>query len=144
MYTVNINRKVSAIKNLDSIKGNFDNLLLEAVDEALALLGDSCRQAVYYHLEQTFKIKRQHIPLKFDEFVNAIEQIFGIGAKMIEIQIMKCLRGKVGDFKYFPTGENLTLIQYVNAVKTLELIPKRPYINNAQAKLRIKSANNSS
>lgn len=136
MYAVNVNGKVSAFKNLDSLKGNFDNLLLEAVDETLALLGDSCRHAVYFHLEKTFKIRNQDIPLKFEEFVNAIEQIFGMGAKIIEIQIMKCLHRKVGDFKYFPKGEDLTLIQYVNTVKTLELISKRSHINNAQTRLR--------
>lgn len=131
MYAVN--EKIYSLKKLNTLKGSFDNLLLEAVDEALSTLGDSCKHAIYFHLEKTFKIKRKHIPSKFEEFVNAIEQIFGIGAKIIEIQIMKCLRKNAGEFKYFRGEEDLTIIQYVNTVKKLELISDRSHINNAKA-----------
>ncbi|MBS7649557.1 hypothetical protein KEJ17_07960 [Candidatus Bathyarchaeota archaeon] len=124
MYAVNEKIYFYSLKNLDVLEDNFDNLLLEAVDEALSTLGDSCKHAIYFHLEKTFKIERQHIPSKLEEFVNAIEQIFGIGAKIIEIQIMKFLRRKIGEFKYFPKGEDLTLVQYVAAVKKLERCPK--------------------
>jgi len=36
----------------------FEKLLLDAVDEGLAWLGESASRAIYYHLENDFNIKR--------------------------------------------------------------------------------------
>ncbi len=91
----------------------FEKLLLEAVDEALSLLGMSSKH-IYFHLEKDFNINKQDIPHKIEEFENAIEEIFGFGAKVLEIQIMKRLYEKVGPFKHFPS-RNLTFIEYVEA-----------------------------
>jgi len=96
----------------------FEELLLEAIDEGLSLLGETPKQAVYFHLEKTFKIKRLDIPYRIEEFTDAIEKIFGTGAKIIEIQIMKCLFKKVGyKFKHHPKQKKLTFTEYVAAVK---------------------------
>jgi len=97
---------------------NFEELLLEAIDEGLALLGDSSKQAFYYHLEETFNINRQDIPYKIDEFTDAIEKIFGTGAKILEINIMKCLFKKVGyTFKHYQNPPNLEFTEYIAAVR---------------------------
>jgi hypothetical protein len=92
--------------------------LLEAIDEGLSLLGESAKQAIYCHLGKTFKITRQDIPYRIEEFTDAIEGIFGAGAKIVEIQIMKCLYKKVGyTFKHYPKQKNLTFTEYIAAVK---------------------------
>lgn len=97
----------------------FERLLLEAVDEGLSSLGELTKQAVYFHLEKTFKISKRDIPYKIDEFANAIEGIFGSGAKLLEIQIMRRLHEKVGHvYKYFPEGrDDLVFAEYVRAVR---------------------------
>jgi len=41
----------------------FENLLTEAVDEGLASLGESAKQAIYFHLENKFKIAKKRHPL---------------------------------------------------------------------------------
>lgn len=97
---------------------SFEELLLEAIDEGLSLLGKSAKQVVYFHLKKTFKINRQDIPHKLDEFTDAIEKIFGNGAKLLEIQIMKCLFKKVGPtFKHHPKQTKLEFTEYIAAVK---------------------------
>ena len=97
----------------------FEKALLESIDEAFSLLGESPKEAVYYHLEKTFNIKRQDIPQRIDEFADAIERIFGNGAVILEIQIMKILFKKLGyDFKYYPKQVNLKFTDYVTALKT--------------------------
>jgi len=96
----------------------FEEILLEAVDEGLSMLGESPKQAIYYHLEKTFKINRMDIPYKIEDFTDAIEKIFGAGAKIIEIQIMKCLFKKVGyKFKHYPKQKNLTFTEYIAAAR---------------------------
>ena len=96
----------------------FEEVLLEAIDEGLSLLGESSKHAVYFHLEKTFKMNRLDIPYRIEEFTDAVEKIFGSGAKILEIQIMKCLFKKVGyKFKHYPKQKNLTFTEYIAAVK---------------------------
>jgi hypothetical protein len=98
-------------------KPDFEKLLLEAVDEALASLGESSKQAIYFHIEKTFNIRKQEIPRKIEAFTLAVEKIFGPGANFLESLILKRLyekadlNGKESSFK------NLTFAETIVAVK---------------------------
>jgi len=97
---------------------DFEKLFLEAVDEGLAYLGESTSRTIYYHLERDFNIKKQDIPRKIEAFADAIEKIFGDGAGLLEIEIMKKLHEKVGDsFRCFPEEKDLVFTEYLNAFK---------------------------
>lgn len=111
-----IDEKVSASKEYLQHNRSFEKLLLEAVDEALFSLGNSSKQAIYFYLEKSFDINKQDIPYKIEEFAKAIEKIFGLGAKFLEIQIMKRLYEKLGPFfKFFPDQNDLIFAEYVAA-----------------------------
>jgi hypothetical protein len=69
----------------------FQKLFLESIDDAFSSLGDSARQAIYFHLQKKFKISREDIPNNLDNFENGLEKIFGAGTKYLEILIMKKL-----------------------------------------------------
>ncbi|MEM2281460.1 MAG: hypothetical protein QXZ68_05675 [Candidatus Bathyarchaeia archaeon] len=58
--------------------------LLEAVEEGLAFLGESPKQAILFHLENTFKLRVEEIPENLKGFKEALEKIFGPGASYIE------------------------------------------------------------
>jgi len=75
---------------------SFREILLEVIDEALASLGENVKTSVYFHLEKTYKIRKQDIPSKIDDFSCALEQIFGLGARFLEIMFMKGLYLKIG------------------------------------------------
>jgi nucleoside-diphosphate-sugar epimerase len=95
----------------------FEKSLLDAVDGALACLGESTRLAIYSQLENDFNIKREEIPRKIQEFADAIEKIFGAAAKLFEIQIIKKLHEIAGNsFRYFPE-QDLVFTEYVTAIK---------------------------
>jgi len=80
----------------------FEKLLLESIDEGLSSLGETCKQVIYFHLEKKFKLTKQDIPSRIDDFTEAMENIFGVGAKIIEIRIMKSLFKNMGyPFPYF-------------------------------------------
>ncbi len=76
--------------------------MAEAVDESLSSLGNFSKQAIYFHLENAFKIKKQEIPCKIEDFADAIEQLFGVGAKLIELRIIEALHERTQDFVYLP------------------------------------------
>jgi len=62
----------------------------------LSCLGESGKQAVYFHLEKRFGIKKCEIAFRVEDFADALEKIFGSGARLLEIQIMKSLYRKIG------------------------------------------------
>lgn len=68
-------------------QSNFNRVLLAAIEEGLASLGDSPREAIFYHLESTFQLQKKDIPLNLNEFKSALEQIFGPGAPYLEKMI---------------------------------------------------------
>jgi hypothetical protein len=114
--------EVHASKEPPLLNRGFEKLLLDAVDEGLAWLGESASRAIYYHLKNDFNIKRQDIPCKIEGFADAVEKIFGAAAGLLEIEIMKKLHEKVGDsFRYFPEQKNLVFTEYIKTIKFLDL-----------------------
>ena len=73
---------------------DFQKTFLEAVEEGLSTLGDSPKQAILFHLENTFKIKLEEIPQNITEFQKALEKIFGPGAPYLEKLILERLYDK--------------------------------------------------
>ena len=59
----------------------FDKLLVNAIYEALASLGESVSQSTYFHIESNFKVARNEIPENLFEFQGGLERIFGSGAQ---------------------------------------------------------------
>jgi len=98
-------------------KKAFEELLLEAVDEALSSLGESAKQSIYFHLENRFKIAKNDIPYRLEDFHDGLEKIFGLGAHFIEILIMKSLFEKVGQPLEWNENKELLFIDYVSAAK---------------------------
>jgi len=100
---------------------NFDQLLLDAIDEGLSGLGEAGKASIYIHLEGIFNIRKQEIPNKLDGFSNALQRIFGLGARHLEILILKNLYKKVGSLcklnepRLLP--QDLTFTKYVELIR---------------------------
>lgn len=99
------------------VRKSFEKLLLEAVDEALASLGDSAKQAIYFHLERKFKIRKSEIPCRVEEFAKGLKEIFGLGAQFIEILVMKRLYERIGQPLEWDESKELVFTEYVAAAK---------------------------
>lgn len=54
------------------------------MDHALLQLGKSIRYVIYWYLNKEFGMKKEEIPKRPEEFVKALETVFGSGAKVIE------------------------------------------------------------
>jgi hypothetical protein len=96
-------------------QNNFREILLAAVEESLSSLGDSPKQAILFHLECSFKIKKERIPENITEFTKALEKIFGPGAIYLEKLIAKRLHEKLG--LEFEDAERWNFLEHVNDVK---------------------------
>ena len=99
---------------------SFYDALLKAVDEAFSSLGESAKTSIYYHLENSAGIKRQEIPFRINDFQNALERIFGMGARHLEILFVKNLHKelKIKCKWDIPRGvPYLTFQEYIRLVK---------------------------
>ncbi len=54
-----------------------------AVERAMLILGESGRQAVCYHVEKSFGLKRGEWPKKPELFEEVLRRIFGFGAELL-------------------------------------------------------------
>jgi len=72
----------------------FDEFLVQAIDEAITSLGEPVKNTVYQHLEVDFCMTKNDIPKRIAEFTEIMHKIFGLGASRLEIKFMKnlCLR----------------------------------------------------
>jgi len=98
-------------------KKSFDKIFLEVVDDALASLGESARQAIYYHLESKFGLLKKEIPSHLKDFDIGLEKIFGPGARFLEILIMEKLHSKLNQPLLWNDGEELVFVDYVSTAK---------------------------
>jgi hypothetical protein len=98
-------------------KFNFEELLLESVDEGLSALGESSKQAIYFHIEKGFNIKKNEIPGNIADFDRAIEKIFGLGASFLETLILKRLIEKTNLTNKQDTFKREDFAETVTALK---------------------------
>jgi len=96
---------------------DFNLLLIDSIDEALLSLGESARRSIYFHIEKNFKVERKEIPGDLEHFQLALEKIFGVGARYIEILIMRNLYQKMGRSFNLRKNDQLEFIKYVEAAK---------------------------
>jgi len=71
--------------------GEFEKFLVEAIDESLSSLGESPKQAILFHLENTFNIKKQEISNNIAGFADALKKTFELGACLLETLIINKL-----------------------------------------------------
>lgn len=99
-------------------KNQLDINIIEAIDESLTSFGESVKQVVYFQLENIYHVKKQDVPRRIEEFVKAVEGIFGIGARLIEMKILETLYARAQEFTYFPQGKDLVFKDYVRSIQS--------------------------
>ncbi len=82
-------------------KKQFNEYLIEAIDETLTSLGEPVKNALYSNLESNFGISKEDIPGKISDFSSILHKLFGLGASRLEIKFMKNLNDKIqADIKW--------------------------------------------
>ena len=105
--------------NQNQSQDSFEEILIEAIDCGLLILGESARKSIYFHLDQDFSLQKQKIPENPEALENALESIFGVGALVIEISILKNLASKLG--LKFEERKSFNFTDSVNKVRKMWL-----------------------
>ena len=94
---------------------SFSQVLLDCVDEALSVLGNEPRQAVYQYLATIHSLDREQIPDKVDEFAAGLKKALGSASRVIERLILKKLFQRIGST--FRETSDLEFADYVRDAK---------------------------
>lgn len=90
----------------------FNQLILESVDEGLSILGDDpVKRTFYYHLEKRDNIKRDEIPEKLEAFHNALAELFFTGSAILERRMSRHLYERLG--LELPTNNGWSFADYI-------------------------------
>lgn len=89
--------------------------VLGAVDEAFLVLGVTVRDSVYYHLEKKGKVRREEIPDRVEAFHEALEDLLGAGAKVVEKLIAKHLYERLSLAMH--EREDWTIVEYIGEAR---------------------------
>lgn len=76
-------------------KQQLHSVLIEAVNEGLAIMCSSAASSVYFFLEQNGSIKSRREIGDLKNFSEGLEDIFGYGSKVIERKILEVLYSKL-------------------------------------------------
>ncbi len=66
----------------------FKQVLLDAITETFSSLGESPKQSIIFHLENTFNLKLDQYCDETENFDRALKNIFGPGAILLETLIL--------------------------------------------------------
>jgi hypothetical protein len=110
-------------KNQKSNENKFEVTMTEAIDESLASFKSLNKQEIYSYLENVFKIRKEEISSKIEDFTDALNQMFGIGAKLIEIKIIEAVHKRIPEFIFTPRRGAVIFKEYVASLRTFFLQP---------------------
>jgi hypothetical protein len=95
---------------------NFDQLVLDSIDEALKhLFNETAAESIYAYMENMCNLKREDTVKKIDVFSTSLERLLGSGALVIENLILKILFSKVR--LEFVERENYRFPDYIAKLK---------------------------
>jgi hypothetical protein len=93
----------------------FEQAFLEAMDEGFLILGESGREAIYFHLKKECSAKREEFADKPEILVDGLAKIFGVGAQVIEKAILKSLYCRLE--QKFKEKKGYGFLSYLREVK---------------------------
>ena len=93
---------------------NFNAKMVECIDRALASLGAGVREALYYHIRQSYDLPKVEFQKRCDEFVLDLEKTLGkTGFHVVERLTISEMRSSFG----LEFSEQLTLPQAIRKAK---------------------------
>jgi hypothetical protein len=90
-------------------------VLLQAVNDGLSVPGEIVRTAIYERLERSYQRRRDEIPKKLEIFHQALQDLLGGGARVMEKLIAKNLYRRLE--LNFTEHATWSIVDYVNHAK---------------------------
>ena len=109
---------------MNSSHERFDELLIEAIDEGLCVLGEPMKNHLYIIFENNFGIRKHEIPKEIEYFSYTLHRLFGWGACRLEIKFMEKLYPKINSKMKCPkhnlckwVEDDISFVAYVETMR---------------------------
>jgi hypothetical protein len=70
-------------------RGNFEDVLSKAIDQALMTMGESVKKIIIYHIQTKYLLNFEDIAQEPELFVCALKSLLGAGSSYLEELILK-------------------------------------------------------
>ena len=97
------------------MRGRFERLLMEAIEEALSSFGEGVKEVVLFYCIHRHGVGRGEIPSRLHEFTRCLEEIFSYASKVVELRVASTLYAKLG--LEFVEREGWRLVDYVEEAR---------------------------
>jgi hypothetical protein len=95
----------------------FDEVLLEAIGEALLVIGESAKKILFFHIQNKYLLKPEEISSKPELLLLALKNVLGEGGSFVEPLILKKIcekyRLNYDQYKNLKTEEAIEKIRQV-------------------------------
>ena len=71
------------------LEKQFDELILQCINDGLSILGEDGRSVVLWLCETKLSLPKKQIPLRIKDFSKLVEDTFGAGASIVEGHIVR-------------------------------------------------------
>ncbi len=103
----------------------FDQILLEAIDDSLQILGEEPKLAVYQYLSTMQSLDRNDIPGRLEDFQSGLKNALGGAARVVERLILRRLFQKIGS--PFKESSEYEFVDHIaEAQRRFDLNKQRP------------------
>ncbi len=101
---------------------SFEKKIIEAIDEAFYSIGNDCPQTIYDYLDRNFMLTRLNIPKRIEDFSDAMDRIFGLGAKIVKIRIIKNLYQRMENSIEYTNDKTLDFVDYIQSIRNSNVL----------------------
>jgi len=75
---------------------SLEDIILVAVECGLSLIGEDFAQVTFYNLDTKYSLGKPEIPRRPERFIQALHDMFGDGAQIIEMFIKRAICTEMG------------------------------------------------
>jgi len=116
-YIQNINSEKIELSLSEETEKTFEELIVEVIDQVLLSLDPRVKKSFYNILKTDYNLDKSDIPYRIGDFVNALEEVYGISALLVEVAILKKVCQELPAFTFVVENAQLNLVDFLKSLK---------------------------
>jgi len=116
-YIQNINSEKIELSLSEETEKTFEELIVEVIDQVFLSLDPRVKKSFYSILKTDYNLDKNDIPYRIGDFVNALEEVYGISALLVEVAILKKVCQELPAFTFVVENAQLNLVDFLKSLK---------------------------
>lgn len=116
-YTQNINSEKIELNLSEETEKTFEELIVEVIDQVMLSLDPRVKKSFYNILKTDYNLDKNDVPYRIGDFVNALEEVYGISALLIEVAILKKVCQELPAFTFVVENTQLNLVDFLKSLR---------------------------